>query len=174
MAGLALPSLKWLIVGALAAGIWVVYEEGKGPRPQERVARLSNTEAAKAASKRVEPPKAAVSKAVTLPERAGRPQPRPSSITTGSIPRPKASVRKQLETTARVRVRIKPKPYAEVVATLEEGHIIVQLAQSGPWRLVSVDGKAGWIHSDYLGPAPMRPKADVVAKTASAKAVKKP
>lgn len=34
---LALPKLRWLILGAIAAGVWVVHEDMKGPRPPERV-----------------------------------------------------------------------------------------------------------------------------------------
>ena len=34
---LALPKLRWLVIGAIAAGIWVMREETKGPRPPERV-----------------------------------------------------------------------------------------------------------------------------------------
>jgi hypothetical protein len=34
---LALPKLRWLVLGAIAAGVWVVHEDMKGPRPPERV-----------------------------------------------------------------------------------------------------------------------------------------
>lgn len=34
---LALPKLRWLIIGAVAAGVWVVREDMKGPRPPENV-----------------------------------------------------------------------------------------------------------------------------------------
>ena len=34
---LALPKLRWLVIGAIAAGVWVVREDMKGPRPPERV-----------------------------------------------------------------------------------------------------------------------------------------
>ena len=34
---LALPKFRWLILGAIAAGVWVVHEDMKGPRPSERV-----------------------------------------------------------------------------------------------------------------------------------------
>ena len=34
---LALPKFRWLVIGAIAAGIWVVREDMKGPRPPERV-----------------------------------------------------------------------------------------------------------------------------------------
>lgn len=34
---LALPKFRWLILGAIAAGVWVVNEDMKKPRPPERV-----------------------------------------------------------------------------------------------------------------------------------------
>lgn len=34
---LALPKFRWLILGAIAAGVWVVHEDMKKPRPPERV-----------------------------------------------------------------------------------------------------------------------------------------
>jgi Bacterial SH3 domain len=34
---LALPKLRWLVIGAIAAGVWVVREDMKGPRPPERI-----------------------------------------------------------------------------------------------------------------------------------------
>jgi Bacterial SH3 domain len=37
MAGLALPKLRWLIAGAIVAGVWVMREDMKRPRPPESV-----------------------------------------------------------------------------------------------------------------------------------------
>lgn len=34
---LALPKFRWLILGAIAAGVWVVHEDMQGPRPPGRV-----------------------------------------------------------------------------------------------------------------------------------------
>jgi hypothetical protein len=34
---LALPKFRWLVLGAIAAGVWVVREDFSGPRPPERV-----------------------------------------------------------------------------------------------------------------------------------------
>lgn len=34
---LALPKFRWLVLGAIAAGVWVVHEDMKGPRPSVRV-----------------------------------------------------------------------------------------------------------------------------------------
>jgi hypothetical protein len=34
---LALPKFRWLVIGAIAAGVWVMREDMKGPRPPERV-----------------------------------------------------------------------------------------------------------------------------------------
>jgi hypothetical protein len=54
---LALPKLRWLILGAIAAGVWVVYEDMKNPRPPERVsARIERKAEAKRPPKRVTAP----------------------------------------------------------------------------------------------------------------------
>ena len=50
---LALPKFRWLLTGAVAAGVWVVREDMKAPRPPERVptgssARRGKAEAAEA------------------------------------------------------------------------------------------------------------------------------
>ena len=58
---LALPKLRWLILGAIAAGVWVVYEDMKGPRPPERVP--SWTERSLAAKPAAQKPAAAAAKA---------------------------------------------------------------------------------------------------------------
>lgn len=34
---LGLPKFRWLLIGAVAAGAWVVYDDAKNPRPPERV-----------------------------------------------------------------------------------------------------------------------------------------
>jgi hypothetical protein len=34
---LALPKFRWLVIGAIAAGVWIVREDMKGPRSPERV-----------------------------------------------------------------------------------------------------------------------------------------
>jgi hypothetical protein len=84
---LALPKLRWLILGAIAAGVWVVYEDMKNPRPPERVsARIER----KAEAKR--PPKR-----VTAPARAEKPA--ETKSTAKALERP-----------------IPPKPVAEKIA----------------------------------------------------------
>lgn len=40
MAGLALPRFRWLILGAIAAGSWVVYQDMKAPRPPQKVGHM--------------------------------------------------------------------------------------------------------------------------------------
>ena len=94
-----------------------------------------------------------ISETIALPLVVDRPSPRPSNLITGSIPKPKASVRRQTRTTARVRIRARPRTDADVLTTLEAGRSLSELARSGVWRLVSADGVAGWVHGDYLAGA---------------------
>ena len=180
----SLPGFKWLLAGAVAAGVWVVNEERKTPRPPERVGGVERTVANKpAAAKPAAPAKptqlaaAATIKPnpprpplpVPLPKTAGAPQERPPAVAAGAIVRPQASTRKQARTTTRVRVRARPNTDAAVVATLEPGHSVSELARSGAWRLVMANGVAGWVHADYLG-ATNRPLAAVPGKATTAKA----
>ena len=77
---LALPKLRWLILGAIAAGVWVVYEDMKNPRPPERVsARIERKAEAKRPPKRVAAPakidKHAETKSVAKAERPIPPKP---------------------------------------------------------------------------------------------------
>ncbi len=78
---LALPKLRWLILGAIAAGVWVVYEDMKNPRPPERVStRIERNAEAKRPPKRVAAPakvdKPAETKSVAkAPERPIPPKP---------------------------------------------------------------------------------------------------
>lgn len=51
---LALPKLRWLVIGAIAAGIWVVREDMNGPRPPERVQPAKTERSAEA---KPQPPK---------------------------------------------------------------------------------------------------------------------
>ena len=56
---LALPKLRWLVIGAIAAGIWVVREDMKGPRPPERVPPAKTERSAEAKPR---PPKRVAAK----------------------------------------------------------------------------------------------------------------
>ena len=56
---LALPKLRWLVIGAIAAGVWVVREDMKGPRPPERVPPAKTERSAEAKPR---PPKRVAAK----------------------------------------------------------------------------------------------------------------
>ena len=140
MAGLKLPKLRWLLAGGLAAGIWVVTQDAKTPRPPERVA--------------------ATESAIQLPKKVLPPARRPAAMTTSSIARPDRPVPGALRTTSRVRMRIGADLSAAVVTTLEAGQKVRALGRSGEWRKVSASGQTGWVHGDYLasrGDLPSRP-----------------
>ncbi|MEP9387019.1 SH3 domain-containing protein [Mesorhizobium sp. KR9-304] len=68
---LALPKLRWLVIGAIAAGVWVVREDLSGPRPPERVP--TRIERSLEAKPRPQKPGAAVAKADKRP--AEKPSP---------------------------------------------------------------------------------------------------
>jgi hypothetical protein len=175
MAGLALPKFRWLLAGALAAGVWVVREDIKAPRPPERVppVRSASAAPAKTSNRQV-----LDRTALNLPKAVGRPPMRPQNIVTGSIETP---VKLRLvQTTTKVRVRAQAQATAPVVAMLEAGQTVRELARSGKWRLVMAQGRKGWVHADYLAPlgdSQRRPKLPVLGpatKQAKASANGKP
>ena len=147
------PKLRWLLAGALAAGIWVVKQDADTPRPPERVGQRAAT-------------------SVELPKTAPRPPRRPQPITTSSTMRPKLPVTSSLTTLSRVHMREKASLSAAVVTTLEAGQTVRMLAHSGKWRQVSASGKNGWVHGDYLGkeppPRPKLPLTKVMPASATA------
>jgi hypothetical protein len=76
---LALPKFRWLVIGAIAAGVWVVREDMKGPRPPERVPPAKTERSAEAKPR---PPKVLAAKpaaarptAKTIAERPVPPKP---------------------------------------------------------------------------------------------------
>ncbi len=171
MAGLALPKFRWLLAGALAAGVWVVREDMKTPRPPERVGAANTQRTTQAKPK---PPMPLTGKptlhrtALNLPKAVARPPMRPQKIVTGSIEKP---VKLRLaQTTTKMRLRAQAKATAPVVATLEAGRTVRELARSGKWRLVLVDGRKGWVHGDYLVPPRIEPRRP--ARPVSGSAIK--
>jgi hypothetical protein len=77
---LALPKLRWLILGAIGAGVWVVHEDMKKPRPPERVP----TRIERSAEAKPKPPKPVASVA-----KADKPAvAKPSSKATAESPVP--------------------------------------------------------------------------------------
>ncbi|MBX3581708.1 MAG: hypothetical protein KF810_07440 [Rhizobiaceae bacterium] len=177
MAGLGLPKLRWLIVGAVAAGIWVVREDMKAPRPPERVGAQSQQSPAKerpqkpVAAKSDEPKKADIRKqaekpvpprpvtgkqpntpkrvtALTLPRTVERPPSRPQKIVTGSVSRPAKPT--FIQTRTKVNLRAQARADAAIIVTLQPGTVMRELARSGQWRLVMGDGRKGWLRDDYV------------------------
>jgi hypothetical protein len=65
---LGLPKFRWLILGAVAAGVWVVREDFSGPRPPERVPTWIE---------RIVSPKPQPSKPATATAKTDRPAPKP-------------------------------------------------------------------------------------------------
>jgi len=138
MAGFTLPKLKWLLIGAVAAGVWAMNQE---PPKREHWQRQRAAERAPTAEKmaRVEP----------------RAVEKPSPIITSSIPRPQKPVvaaveTETLRTTEKVRLRRDASTSAAVVAMLKAGQSVEAGQTDGKWRKVSVDGMVGWVHGDYL------------------------
>lgn len=170
MARFALPAFKLILAGALAAGIWVVHDDGsRKPVAQAPAPRAKPVQ--RSAEKATQPPAPARAKpaarVAALPGKADAPPKRPSRMVTGAIPRTQATERQQVEATAEVRVRARPATDARVVGGLKPGGMAWQLGRSGDWRLVSVGDTAGWVHGDYLT-AVRRPAAPVPGKTAKA------
>jgi hypothetical protein len=151
MAGFALPKLRWLLVGAAAAGIWASTQE---PPKREHWRKQRETESAQIEKKQVPKPSAQAARA-----------PRPSEIVTASIPKPKKpSPRPEtMRTTEKVRLRKEASTSSEVVAMLKGGMVVTATSTDGKWRRVSVDNMVGWVHTDYLAVA--KPSAQIaVAK----------
>ena len=177
MAGFTLPKLRWLVLGAAAAGLWAMTQDiprqneaAKQPRreatakaPTQRVARAPEAESRKRIVSTDRPEK------IVTPARIEPPQPRPSEMTTSSIPRPSQPVgptaaAEKVYTTSRVRLRAKGDLSSAVVTTLSPGQALRQLSRKGKWHLVSVDGKKGWVHGDYLSAALPRGERATVAE----------
>ena len=143
-----IPKLRWLLAGALAAGILVVRYDSQAPRPPERVGPAKTS--------------------IELPKTVERPARRPAPVTTSSIVRPKEPVGDALRTNSRVRMRTDATTSSPVVVWLEAGQSVRVLSRSGEWRRVSASGKTGWVHGDYLsrsGEARPRPKLPVSKPT---------
>ena len=154
MAGFTLPKLRWLLVGAVAAGFWAMTQEP----PSRRAADVAHRPA-KPVERRAALP--------ATPKKAVAPKPKPSQMATGSIPRPQKPVGRNpaessaLFTTSRVHLRAKASTSSTIVSTLKPGQKVGVLARDGIWRLVSVDGQKGWVHGDYLGARFAAPKPAV-------------
>jgi hypothetical protein len=134
---LGLPKLRWLLVGAVAAGAWVVYDDMNKPRPPARVVgtqkaqpqRSADTkprpqlplaaksekrpEPGKTATARPTPPKAVGGKpeaqktALALPRTIDRPPPKPEKMTTGAITPKAAPAAKPIYVQTTAKVRLR-------------------------------------------------------------------
>jgi hypothetical protein len=150
MAGFTLPKLRWLLIGAAAAGIWATTQE-----PPSRQRHADGPRPAASVQRRATPP--------AIPKNAVAPQPKPSQMATGSIPRPERPVGgtaiegSSLFTTSRVHLRARASTSATIVSTLKPGQKVGVLARDGKWRLVLFDGQKGWVHGDYLAPQSTAP-----------------
>ena len=169
MSGFALPKLKWLVIGAVAAGVWAMNQE---PPKREHWQRQRVSETAPAEKKK--------------PSDEIRSVQKPSPMITSSIPRPQKPVAAQAEpetlrTTEKVRLRKDANTSSAVVAMLKAGQSVEASTIDGKWRKVSVDGLVGWVHGDYLTGNPtipsiataavVRPKADVAPQPKPSAAV---
>jgi hypothetical protein len=195
---LALPKFRWLVIGAVAAGVWAVHEDMKGPRPPESVQKQKSERTAQSTPRPPEPvaakpaaakpvsqqtaerpvppkpvggkPAASAKTALALPKAVEPPPAKPQKIVTGSIARPDKPT--FVQTKDKVKLRAQARPGADVIAILEPRTVMRELARSGEWRLVMGDGRKGWVRADFLAEAtylPRRPKLPV-AEARQAKA----
>ncbi|MEQ1953131.1 SH3 domain-containing protein [Mesorhizobium sp. CN2-181] len=160
-----LPRLRWLVLGAVAAGVWAMTQE---PPKREHWQRQRD-EQASVEKKKSEP----------APSLAAAPMPKPSEIITASIPRPERPVAARsetLRTTEKVRLRKEASTTSAVVATLKGGQTVEASVTEGKWRKVSVDGMVGWVHGDYLrvGPGSVAQPADSAKPTPAVAVVPRP
>ena len=133
---LALPKLRWLLIGAVAAGAWVVYDDMKNPRPPKRVGTErtqpqrsadakprpqlplaakpeKKPEPSKAATSRPTPPKPVGGKpeaqktALALPRTMDRPPAKPEKMTTAAIAPKAAPAAKPVYVQTTAKVRLR-------------------------------------------------------------------
>ena len=103
---LALPKFRGLVIGAIAAGVWVVREDMKGPRPPERVPPAKTERSAEAKPR---PPKRV----------AAKPDAKPSAKAVGERPvPPKPVTRKPTPQKAAVEKTVSQKPATRKTALL--------------------------------------------------------
>jgi Bacterial SH3 domain len=193
MAGFALPKLRWLVVGAVGAGIWAMTQEPPSPRKTQAPSRPAVTAQHKAEAPATPKPQAAVApsapkqiaatppSAPSAPKEVVTPASRPSQIVTSSVtkpdhPVPEPAPSNALYTTTRVNLRGTANASAPVVATLNMGESVKPILLDGKWQLVSVRGRKGWILADYLHPAnPNAPRpSGLVQGSAGANAAHRP
>lgn len=156
MVGFVLPKLRWLVIGALAAGTWAMTQE---PPKREHWQRQRTGETTSTEKKKPVSDPASI---------AAAPAPKPSPIITSSIPRPEKPVAARAEpetfrTTEKVRLRKEASTSSGVVAMLKAGQAVAATQTDGKWKKVSVDGMVGWVRGDYLTTAKPKAGAEVAA-----------
>jgi hypothetical protein len=154
MFGLALPKLRWLVIGAVASGVWAMTQN---PAPQ------AGRHAPVAPSRSVSQPAA---RAAAPVERAAE-----RAAAAGAIHHPQQRLERTVFTRERVRLRADPSTNAAVMTWLESGQRLSAQARSGDWLRVATGGRQGWVHREYLAsadPAVRRPAAGLPVKQQTA------
>lgn len=173
MAGFVLPKLRWLVIGAVAAGGWAVTQEPVSKRQQRAAEQPTVSQQApkKAQRPQGEPRRSPQTASAVHRPQVAVPEPRPSKLVTSSIKRPdKPFAAQQFYTSERVRLREDASRAARVIRWLEQGEQAIVLEKSGKWRRVAVGGRKGWVHGDYLrlpDPAAPRPPEPVARNKAA-------
>jgi hypothetical protein len=163
MAGFVLPKLRWLVIGAVAAGAWAVTQEPVSKKEQRDAPRPALSQSISKQTQR----QSRKSSPSETPKLAVRPETRPSKLVTSSIKQPDKPVSQPFFTASRVRLREDASTAARVITWLEAGEEVTVLERSGKWRRVTVGGRKGWVHGDYLqlsDPDAPRPKG-LIAKS---------
>jgi len=150
MAGFALPKFRWLVLGALAAGGWAMTQDPP-PRLAPERGKQTISKPAEAPTPRRKSAAQTSDAATPTPRSARKPEPRPSEIITSSVPRPPRPVGIQSGTTvAKVRLRAEASTDSKQVTWLKAGAKLKILESRGDWFSVSVEGRKGWVHGDYV------------------------
>ncbi|MBX3568520.1 MAG: SH3 domain-containing protein [Rhizobiaceae bacterium] len=168
MAGIRLPKLRWLIVGAVATGVWAMTQEPPKREHWQRKDAAENARFQKDKADRV------TRRETVTPQTALAPGQRPAK----QVAVPEAEpIQETLVVTEKVRLRKDASTDSPVISVLRTGQSVEAGATSGKWRRVSFEGKVGWVHGDYLArgskdalqtAAIPRPKAPIGPKPADA------
>ena len=177
MVGFVLPKLRWLVIGAVAAGGWAVTQEpvSKRQRPAERPAVARSVAKSGKTSRSGGRRSSAACKPPWRP--TGPKRQYPSRDPRNSSPvRSSGRTNPLLNHTTPNRVSGFARPWAPARGSLPGSSRASRRPcwrRSGKWRRVAVAGRKGWVHGDYLqlpDPDAPRPPAPV-AETVAAKAV---
>jgi hypothetical protein len=137
MSGFKLPKLRWLVVGAVATGLWAMTQEPPKREHWQRKDAAENAEFQRGKADRVtrrEAPQVALAPARPMAKPAAQPEP----------------ATEVLFVTEKVRLRKGASTDSPVISVLATGQSVEAGATEGKWRRVSFEGKVGWVHGDYL------------------------